>query len=220
MNCPQIREQLPDLLYGELAPDAASSVAAHLNLCGACRREFDALKDVRHALDAVPPATAQVDLPRLYRAAAQAQDRRSRRWRRATMALAALAAGLVLVALLPSLEIRVEAHQFAVRWGAPPPVLPPAPLPTPVPPEAERTQFVSVPAPDVEEQLRLLGDLVQRLADDADRRDVRRSRDLEMLRTQLTDQREQARQWRLATERDVAALYAVQFPETRKGKQP
>ena len=80
--------------------------------------------------------------------------------------------------------------------------------------------FVSAPAPEVEEQLRLLGDLVQRLADDADRREVRRSRDLEMLRTQLTDQREQARQWRLATERDVAALYAVQFPETRKGKQP
>ena len=80
--------------------------------------------------------------------------------------------------------------------------------------------FVATTAPDVEERLRLLGDLVQMLADDAGQRDQRRRRDLETLRAQFNDLREQSRRWRLATERDVSALYAVQFSETKKGQQP
>jgi hypothetical protein len=219
MKCPQMREQLPELLYGGLALDVAANLEAHLAGCADCRRELDALKLVRQALDAVPPAAAEVDLPRLYRAAAQTQERRFRRWRRAAFALGGIAAALALFAVLPGLEFRWEAHQFAVRWGAPPPLPPP---PAPVQPEVvkERTEFVSTTAPDVEESLRKLSDLVQLLADDADRRDNGRRRDLEALRAQLNDLREQSRQWRLSTERDVAALYAVQFPETRKGKQP
>jgi putative zinc finger protein len=221
MNCPQTREHLPDLLYGGLAPNVAAEVETHLAGCVGCRGEFDALKQVRQALDAVPPATAVVDLPRLYRVVAQTQERRLRRWRRVAILFAGLAAALVLFAILPSLEFRFEAHQFAVRWGKPPALPQPETSPTPAPHETvnERSQFVST-APDVEDQLSKLSDLVQLLADSADRRDERLHRELEMLRAQLNDLREQSRQWRLSTERDVAALYAIQFPETPKGKRP
>jgi hypothetical protein len=221
MNCPQARDLLPLLLYGDLAPGDAATVEAHLAACAACRRERDALRQVRQALDAAPPAAAEVDLPRLYRAAAQAQERRFRRWRRAAFALGTLAAALVLFAVLPGLEFRCEAHQFSVRWGAPPAPQPtPPPAPEPRGPEPERVQFVSTTAPDVEERLRLLSDLVQLLSADADARDARRRREFDVLRAQLNDLREQSQRWRRSTERDVAALYAVQFPDGKKGKEP
>jgi Putative zinc-finger len=215
MNCSHIRAHLPQWLYGDLPPDAAAQVAAHLAICADCRREGEALKQVRQALDAVPAATAEVDLPRLYRTVAQTQERRLRRWRRIALTLGGLAAALVLLAALPSLEVRCEDHQFVVRWGAPPP-LPPAVQPVPPPPhesEVERPQFVSVTAPDVEDSLRKLSDLVQLLADDASKRDERSRRELETLRAQL-------KELRVSMDRDVAALYAVQFSETKKGKMP
>jgi Putative zinc-finger len=222
MNCSQTREQLPDLLYGGLTSEVAAQVEAHLAACADCRRELDALKQVRQALDAVPPATAEVDLPRLYRAAAQQQERRLRRWRRAAFALAGVAAAVVLFAVLPSLEMRCEGHQFVVRWGTPPPVPQPEPSPAPAPREIEkeRVQFVSKTAPDVEERLQMLSNLVQLVDESADRRDDKRRRDLETLRTQVNELREQLRQWRQSSERDVAALYALQFPDPKKGKQP
>jgi hypothetical protein len=215
MNCLQTREHLPELLYGGLAPEIATAVKTHLAGCGECRRELDALKQVRNALDAVPPVTAEVDLPGLYRAVAQTHERRSRRWRRMTFALGGLAAALVLLAILPSLEMRCEGHQFVVRWGTPPAPQPqPPPQPNAPEPEREHIQFVSTTAPDVDEQLRLLSDLVQRL-DDGDKR---HRQDVAALRIQVNDLREQLRQWRVSMERDVAALYAIHFPETKKGK--
>jgi hypothetical protein len=222
MNCPQARDRLPELLYGGLAPGDAAAVESHLAGCADCRRERDALKHVREALDAVPPASAEVDLPRLYRAAAQVQERRSRRWRRAALACGALAAALALAVALPGVEVRCEAHQLTLRWGSPPAAPRPDPPPAPEPPAPEppRVQLVSTTAPDVEERLRLLSDLVQLLSADADSRDARRRRELDALRVQLNDLREQSRRWRLSTERDVAALYAVQFPEGKKGKEP
>ena len=222
MNCPQARDLLPLLLYGDLAAGDAAAVEAHLAACAACRRERDALNQVRRALDAAPATPAEVDLPRLYRAAAQAQERHSRRWRRAALALGALAAALVLVAVLPGLEFRCEVHQFSVRWGSPPPAPLPAPPPEPEPraPEPERVRFVSTTAPDVEDRLRILSELVQLLSADADARDARRRRELDALRAQLNDLRAQSQQWRRSTERDVAALYAIQFPDGKKGKEP
>jgi hypothetical protein len=216
MNCPHTREQLPHLGYGGLAPNVSAAVEAHLAGCADCRHELEALQQVRQALDAVPPVTAAVDLPRLYRAAAEAQERRFRRWRRAAVAFAGLAAALVLFAILPSLECRFEAHQVTLRWGTPPvPPPQPAPLPHPIKSDGEATQLVSATAPDIEESLRKLTELVSLLADDSKNR-----RELEILRTQLNELREQMRQWRQSTDRDVAALYAIQFPEPKKGKQP
>jgi hypothetical protein len=219
MNCSQTRACLPEWLGGDLPSDTAAGVDTHLAGCAECRRESEALKQVRQALDALPAATAEVDLPRLYRTVAEAQERRYRRWRRGACVLGGVAAALALVAVLPALEVRVDGHQFVMRWGAPPPLQGTvAPLPAPPEPASERPPAPSATAPDVEERLRLLGDLVQMLADDAGQRDERRRRDLETLRAQFNDLREQSRLWRLATERDVAALYAVQFSETKKGQ--
>ena len=50
------REELPGLVRGELAPDAAAAVYGHLDDCGRCQRDLDA---VRHASDALT-ATATV----------------------------------------------------------------------------------------------------------------------------------------------------------------
>ncbi len=217
MNCSQIRAQLSAWLDGEMATADALVIETHLAACADCRRESEALKQVRQALDTVPVATAEVDLSLLYRVATEAQDRRARRWRRGACALGSLAAALALFAVLPALEIRLDRQQFVARWGTPPPTVPPAVAPVP-PLAVERTAIVSTTAPDVEERLRLLGDLVQMLADDAGKRDERRRRDLESLRAQINDLREQGRVWRQSTERDVAALYASQFPQTRKGQ--
>jgi hypothetical protein len=222
MNCSQTRAQLPEWLYGDLAPDTSAQIEAHLAACAECRREGEALKQVRQALDAQPAPAAEVNLPQLYRAVAADRERQFRRWRRSACILGGLAAGLALFAVLPGLEFRAEGHQFVVRWGSPPAVLQPQPSPTPALPEPakERIEFISTTAADVEERLGILSDLVQMLADDAGKRDASRSRDLDALRAQLSDLREQSRLWRLSTDRDVAALYSVQFSEIKKGKQP
>ncbi len=219
MNCSQIRALLPEWLEGDMALAAAGTIEAHLAGCAECRREGEALKQVRQALDSVPAAAVEVDLPRLYRTAVEIQERRARRWRRGAVMVGGIAAALALFAVLPVLEIRIEAHQLVARWGAPP-LGPSAALPAPAPPEpaADRTTFVATTAPDVEERLRMLGDLVQMMADDAGKRDERRRRDLETLRSQMSDLREQSRLWRLSAERDVAALYAVQFSQNKKGQ--
>jgi Putative zinc-finger len=220
MNCSQLRNLLSEWLDGDVAPTTAVAVEAHLVACTECRREGEALKQVRQALDLVPPATAEVDLPQLYRTAAETQERLARRWRRRACVGGGLAAALALFAVLPALEVRIEGHQFVARWGSPPAVPSPV-LPAPAPPEpaVERIAFANTTAPDVEDRLRLLGDLVQMMADDAGKRDERRRRDLETLRAQLNDLREQSRLWRLSAERDVAALYAVHFSQNKKGKE-
>ena len=96
----------------------------------------DDFPEVRAALDAVPvPATAPVDLAAIYRAAHVRQIRLARRWKRAAAVLAALAAGVIVVALIPKLDVRCNADEFAVRWGQLPAVVEepvrPAPQPDP-----------------------------------------------------------------------------------------
>lgn len=78
----------------------------------------DDFPDVRIALDAVPiPATAPVNLASIYRAAHELQIRAARRWKRASATLAALTAGVIAVALIPKLDVRLTGDEFAVRWG-------------------------------------------------------------------------------------------------------
>src|SRR5262249_20849602 len=126
-NCHQTREALPALLYGDLPPDEATAVRHHLAECPACRAEQAALQQVRSLLDAAEPPAVAVDLPRLYRAAVQRQEKQLRRWRRLACAALAAAAMLLLVFGL-KLEVRLEQHQLVLRWGAPP-----APVPMPAP---------------------------------------------------------------------------------------
>jgi len=84
----------------------------------------DDFADVRAALDAVlVPATAPVDLAAIYRADHERQIRLARRWKRITVGSSALAAGVILLALVPKLDVRCNADEFAVRWGQPPAVV-------------------------------------------------------------------------------------------------
>lgn len=73
---------------------------------------------LRRLLDAAPdPPVRPVDVPAVLAAAAAADARSARRWRRAAVATAALAAGLLLAAFVPRLEVRLDRGGVAVRWG-------------------------------------------------------------------------------------------------------
>jgi hypothetical protein len=93
----------------------------------------DDFPDVRRALDAIPdPPVPPLDTAAIYRAALDRQVRSARRWKLAAGVGALVAAGLLLAAVLPKLEVRFAANEFAVRWGpADPPPVAPEPVPTP-----------------------------------------------------------------------------------------
>src|SRR5262249_18501644 len=152
------------------------------------------LESLAHCLDAVAPADAEVDLPRLYRDAAQRDARRARRWRIAAVGFGVTAALLLLVFGL-RLEGRVEAHQGVLRWGAVPEPVAPAPLPVIVRQEVPPT--VSV------EEVLLLKELVHALAADVESSERRQLESAVRLQQRLDQmQRQTQRQWS-DTERDV-----------------
>jgi hypothetical protein len=220
MNCTDVRARLPGLLYGDLPAGQADDVRSHLARCPSCAAEHAALAEVRRLLDTAPAPAAVVDLARLYREAAERQARRLRRWRRVAVGALAVAAAVVLVVLLSRLEVRVESHQVVVRWGemtAPEAPAPPAPKPL-----SEELPVVVVtppPSAEVEQQLRLLSELVQTLSSDADARNGRRQEEIAEVRAQVQALRQQMAQLRLATEQDVSVLYNAQFPDREKGAQ-
>jgi hypothetical protein len=219
MNCADARARLAALLYGDLPDGEARDVRHHLGRCDSCRNEYAALADVGRLLDAVPAPAVTVDLAGLYREAAARQSRRLRRWRRVAWASLAAAAAVVLTLLLSRVELRLDANQVSVRWGAapaPPEPLPPAPHPEPR--VIAVTQAASTT--EIEQQLRLLNEVVQTLSNDADSRDERHRNEIDRLRAQVTALQRQLADLRLATEKDVADLYATQIPEKEKGASP
>ena len=50
MNCSQVRELLPVLLYGDVSAADKIHLEKHVDECAACRREFAALQGVRRLL--------------------------------------------------------------------------------------------------------------------------------------------------------------------------
>jgi anti-sigma factor RsiW len=219
MNCPEARGRLPLLLYGDLTPAEAAPVEAHLAGCPACRRESDALAQVRLLLDQAPVPEEPVDLPALYRRAAERQRRRLRRWRWAAVTGFAAAAAVLLLALGLNLEVRLEPHQVVVRWGRPPdppaqtPREAPQPAPVAVRPEPR-------PAVDLRDQVQVLSELVQALADDVEARDRGHQEQLARLQARLDEWRRQTTQRWMDTERDVAALAGTRWPQPQKGTLP
>jgi hypothetical protein len=206
MTCEQARDRLPLALTGDLAPDEEESLSAHLRECAECRRKRAALEAVYRALDEVPSPKVAVDVPRIYAAAYEWQQRSWRRWRRVAFAGMAVAASLLLF-LLSRLDFEVGNGQFVVRWG---------PRPTPVvKPSKREVTIPPVPgAPvnrDLEERVQILSDLVRVLSDDIEARDRQREEQIaavlarvEVLRTQTSERLAENR-------RDVGALYNVQF---------
>jgi anti-sigma factor (TIGR02949 family) len=202
MNCAHVRDQLPALLYGRLAPETATSMRDHLQACPACRREEAALQQVRRLLDEVCTPEVSVDLPRLYREAAAGQWRRTRRWRRAAVVLGAAAAAVAAFAVLPRWAVHIESHQVVLRWAERPSPAPGDPLPAEWHPESRL-------ADPTREQVQVLSELVNGQREEFSRLQDR----LEDLRRQLAAGTER---W-LTTERDVAALSSNQLASTKKG---
>jgi hypothetical protein len=215
MNCSLVRALLPLSLTGDLKPEEAASVDEHLTTCPACRRERAELEKIRAALSAVPVPAVQIDLPGIYRQAAERQARRARRWRRAALACCGVAAALLMVIGL-RLEVRVGGNELIVRWGAPPPE---NPRPQPKQDSSPPAQVKDRPAPqvpDADERLRLMNELIHALTTDIEARDVHQQQRLARLQERLDRLSDQASRWRLETERDVAALYTAQF--VKKGE--
>jgi hypothetical protein len=214
MNCPDVRARLPALAYGDLGPTEAAAVEEHLAKCAECRQEVACLRGVRRLLDAAPAPAVSVDVAAVYRRAAERQARSARRWRRIACAAGVGLAAAIALAVGLRLEVRVEAQQVVLRWGAPP--APPAPPPPPAPAVRPLPPAVS----DVtEEQLRLLSELVQALAADVRGRDERQQQEIDALRRRVQEvQLQSVQRWESA-ERDLTAIYQAQFP-SGKGIQP
>jgi anti-sigma factor RsiW len=215
MNCTQAHDQLPALLYGELRSEEKAYLEKHLAECSTCRQEYAALREVRELLDRVPAPEYRLDLPKLYRQAADRQVRRVRIWRRMAVACCGAAAALAFIALVWRMEARLEPHQLVLRWG-PVPVGGQA-IQSPAPTLA---QAAKAAPPETEEQLRLLSQLIHALADTAEARDFRQRQELVQLRAELGELQRRTAQWRRDTERDVGALYTAHLISVRKGEKP
>jgi hypothetical protein len=216
MNCTEACKHLPALLYGDLSPTEAAALELHLTGCPACRREYVSLDRVRRALDLVPVPAVEVDLARLYQEAATRQTRGTRRWRWGAAGCAAAAAVLLLVLGL-RLEVRMEAHQLVLRWGAPAqqadPVLPPEP------PRAQVIPPLSPTSPEVEERLRVMSELIHALAEDVGERDAQQKEQLALLEAHLQKLQLQGNLRWTETERTFAALCVAQFGKPKGEKQ-
>jgi hypothetical protein len=211
MNCTQAQELLPGLLYGDVDSAKAAEVEKHRAGCPACQKEYASLERLRRWLDAAPAApAAPVSFPRLYADAARLQQRHLRRWRRAAVALLGAAAVLLAVLAL-KLQLRIEARQLVVSWGAPSETAPqPEPLP---PPHADK----AAPAPVVSaEEWQRLHDLIHALAADVALTNSARRQEFDNLELRLDTLQVRSQQ----RDRLVAALYTAQFGPHDKGEKP
>jgi hypothetical protein len=211
MTCSDVRASLPELLYGRLGPAAAAGAEQHLAGCAACRAEWQTLRHVCRLLDLPAAPAVQVDLPALYRRAAEGQAVRARRWRWTALAAGGLAAALAVVAFGLRLEVRLEAHQVVLRWGTPPPAASP-------PQPAAGPDLVAQPVSVSEAELRLPRDLIHALADDVDARDQRQQQALVRMQERLQEIQRQANRRLTELERHLAALRAAQLLQSMKGE--
>lgn len=221
MKCTEVCAQLPAFVYGDLRPEEAGQVEAHLQHCPACRQERAALEMVRQTLGYVPAPPLAVDLSRLYRRAAEDQRRRSGVWKRIAVAAVGAAAAVVVLLAGWRVEVRVDAQQLILRWGdgqpasraghaRPDPQRFAPSLPDPAPAAA----LVSA------EQVGLLNQLIQALAADGEARDRQHQEEVAQLQRQFRDLQALLARRLSAAERDVSALYAAQFVLAKKGATP
>src|ERR1051326_1505686 len=168
MNCPQVRENLGLLVYGDVSPAARPELEVHLTTCPACQREYAALATVRQQLGSVAAPEVRVDLYRILERAALEQQRRLRRWRRAAVLVSGLAALFAFLAFGLRLEARWEAHQLVLRWGTPPVPVEEAPPvrvePQPAPVTEPKSDLKL--AQDAHGQVETLSKVIHALVDD------------------------------------------------------
>jgi hypothetical protein len=182
------------MLYGDLSSEEKARCEKHLQECAACRKEYVALGEVRRLLDQVPSPGVAVDLPHLYRLAAQRQAERVRRGRRFALAVSSAAALVAVLVLGLRLEAHVEAHQLVLRWGTPAP----QPLPPPPPHEELLAPRAEVPAVRITDdgRLRVVNDILLALAENVQSLERRQQSDTMQLRARLQFLEDQdARRW-------------------------
>jgi anti-sigma factor RsiW len=197
MNCPQIREQLPLFVYGDLPATEAVEIERHLTECTACQNQDAALRQVRVALESTPAPEVFVNSGQIFLTAAERPVHR--RWLRSAFTCG-LAASLVVLAIF-NVELRADGHQLVIRWGR----LPEAKV------AVDRGQPATTALAALEERVRILQDLTHALARDVDFRD--RARNDEWIRTksQLDSLTRLTGQQLVDAQRDVDALYAAHF---------
>ena len=211
MKCTDVRTALPLLIYGEPTPEDAA-LQKHLASCPDCRREQEALLGVRRSLNDSSVPQVSLDWTQFHRLLAERQLRRVRRWRLVAVALGTVAA-LLLLAIGLRLEVRLEASQLVVRWGAPPSDGTGVP---PVQTNDRRDAGPTVPPESIEAELHVLSDLIHALKQDADERDQRFAERLDRVEKHVRALQSQSdRRWS-ATEENVTALYLL----SRKGEKP
>lgn len=184
--------------------------------------------DVRRMLDAVPaPAVAPVDVAAIYHAVLDRQARSARRWKFAAASGALVAAGLLLAAVLPKLEVRFAANEFAVRWGPadPPPVAPePVMMPVTDPRLLARVDELDARTRDLgkaDADLRELKELLLTVAADVNERDEKQKEALATLTRYLRAFEATAGERFRQTEQTSAALYTAIFDKpTPEGVNP
>jgi hypothetical protein len=215
MNCSQVRENLPLFVYGDLQPEEATAVEGHLSNCAVCRREQVELQSVRAALNAVSVPSVRVDLTQLLREATALRASQARRWRRVAIALGSMAAALVIVLML-RLELRLEAHQVVLRWGAgDEEALPQSSVPQPKRGVSAHRDLVFNPA--LETRLQVMNDTLHALAAYVDEHDLQQRERMERLQARIESvQRQNGQRWS-DTERSVAAIYRAMFVLPREG---
>ena len=190
----------------------------------------DDFPDVRRALDAIPdPPVPPADVAAIYRAALDRQARNARRWKFAAASGALVAAGLLLAAVLPKLEVRFAANEFAVRWGPPdpPPVVPmPQPVPAPVPDPRllARINELDTRIRDLgktDAELRELKELLLTVAADVNERDEKHKEALASLTRYLRAVEAASGERFRQAEQTNAALYSAIFDKpTPEGGNP
>jgi hypothetical protein len=220
MTCDDVRGRLPLFLTADLPPAEAEAVRLHLAGCPGCRADRAELEQVRGLLDAAPPpAVPTVDVGAVYRAALEGQLRSARRWKRAAAAGALVAAGLLLAAVLPKLEVKVGGNELVVRWG---PADRPPPAPGPAPPHHEPVDYVllarltelegrTARLAELDRKIREVEDLLLTLGTDVDGRDRQRRDELATLLKRLKAFEAATRDQFKKTEENQTALYHAVF---------
>jgi len=214
MNCTNVRERLPLLLYKDLSPEEIEHVKEHLTECPACRGDYASLQEIQGMLDRVSSPGVSVSASALFRQAVEIQAAQSRRWRRAAMALAGIAA-VVIAVLVFRLEIRLGREQVLISWGNP----------IPIPDSVTNGKAVSVtltqtdgPNPPASEaELQPMRGLIYALADDLDK--LSREFEARDHRQQqaITRLQENMAQVRLLIQRQLTARQVV-LDSSKKGE--
>ncbi|MBI1915998.1 MAG: hypothetical protein HYS12_14870 [Planctomycetes bacterium] len=215
MNCTEARNDLIDLVVGTLPAERRQHLETHLLACPCCRAERDSLQEATALLQAAPAPAVQIDVAALYREAARREQKRLRRWRRTALACGTALAALLALTIGLNLEVRLERHQFVLRWGAPPPPdEPAAPTEVRVPPPREQP----VTAEEMERRLGRLHELVQGLAASVQSLELEQRQELGRLRAGLQALRQQAVLHQEMTGKDVDALYVDRFLDKKRSE--